>query len=420
MSNSSTESDAGIGVGQHCVVIGASHAGAQLVASLRQEKWAGKITLIGDEQALPYHRPPLSKAYLAGDKTESDILIRPQSFYEKNDIDVKLGVRVENIDRVAKTIRLNDGSDLSYDKLALATGADVRRLPIPGSDLAGVHYLRDMADVNGIMPLAKEGSSAVIIGGGYIGLETAASLRKKGMKVTVLEAMSRILQRVTTEELSNFYQRIHTEEGVDIRTEQTIAAIEGEGNVSAVKFADGSELAADLVIIGVGVIPNTGLAEKAGLEVGNGIIVDEFATTADPDIVAAGDCTWHLNGVYKREMRLESVQNASEQAKTAAKSICGIKQPYVALPWFWSDQYDLKLQIAGLSQGFDKTVVRGSTSEGRSFAVFYFEGDKLLAVDAINRPKEFMMTKKALTQGMKVDAALLADESADIKDAFTA
>jgi 3-phenylpropionate/trans-cinnamate dioxygenase ferredoxin reductase subunit len=258
----------------------------------------------------------------------------------------------------------------------------------------------------------------VIIGGGYIGLETAASLKKLGMNVTVLEALPRVLQRVTAPEVSEFYSRVHREEGVNIILEAAVESLEGGAHLEGVRLADGTLLKADLVVIGVGVLPATELAEAAGLSVDNGIVVDEFARTSDHDIVAAGDCTSHYNPIYDRHLRLESVQNATDQAKTAAQTLCGKLEPYRALPWFWSDQYDLKLQIAGLSQGFDRVVLRGSTDHGRSFAAFYFAGDRLLAVDAVNRPKEFMMSRRALTAGQSADPALLADESVDIQQAF--
>lgn len=403
---------------EHCIIIGASHAAAQLISSLRQEGWEGKISLIGDEPYLPYHRPPLSKAFFVGETTEDELLIRAAGFYDKYKVDLLLGSRVTKIDRDAKKITLENGAEISYTKLALTTGARVRKIPFTGCELPGVFYMRDLNDVKQTHEFTGRGKSAVIIGGGYIGLETAASLRKIGMSVTVIEAMSRVLQRVTAPEVSAFYTRIHTEEGVDIRTEAGVDAIVGDKHVEGVRLADGNTVHADLVIIGVGVIPNIELAEAAGLTIDNGIAVDEFATTNDADIVAAGDCTNHYNPIYQRKLRLESVQNATDQAKIAAKSICGKPEAYSALPWFWSDQYDLKLQIAGLSQGFDKVIIRGDSEQSRSFAAFYFCEGRFIAVDAINRPKEFMMSKRALTAGQNVDPLKLPDDSIDIKDAF--
>jgi len=404
---------------EHAVIIGASHAGAQLAASLRQGGWEGAISLVGEEAIPPYHRPPLSKAYLAGEKHSDELLIRPAAFYEKSGVDLVLGSRVTAIDRDSRTVALHDNGTIPYSKLALVTGARVRKLTLPGHDLEGVFYLRDLRDVDRIRAFIGAGKSAVIIGGGYIGLETAASMRKLGMEVCVLEALPRVLQRVTAPEVSAFYSRVHSEEGVRIITEAAVASLAGDGVVEQVVLADGTRLPADIVVIGVGVIPATELAEAAGLEVDNGIVVDEYARTTDPDIVAAGDCTNHYNPIYGRRLRLESVQNATDQAKTAANTLCGKLAAYHALPWFWSDQYDLKLQIAGLSQGFDKVVLRGASDSGRSFAAFYFEADRLLAVDAINRPKEFMATRRALTEGKSADPAILADDTADITKAFS-
>jgi 3-phenylpropionate/trans-cinnamate dioxygenase ferredoxin reductase component len=403
---------------EHAIIVGASHAAAQLATSLRQGGWDGKISVVGNEALPPYHRPPLSKAYLAGEKHSDELLIRPAAFYEKSNIDLVLGTRVSGLDRETKVITLHDGGSIPYTKLALTTGASVRKLLIPGHELEGVFYLRDLNDVNRIRGFIGAGKSAVIIGGGYIGLETAASMRKLGMKVTVLEALPRILQRVTAPQVSAFYSRVHNEEGVDIITGAAVESLQGRGVVQAVKLADGTSLQADLVVIGVGVLPATELAERAGLEVDNGIVVDEYARTSDPNIVAAGDCTNHYNPIYNRRLRLESVQNATDQAKTAANTLCGKLESYHALPWFWSDQYDLKLQIAGLSQGFDRVVLRGSSEQGRSFAAFYFCGDRLLAVDAVNRPKEFMAVRRALIASQSADPAKLADETIEIQQAF--
>lgn len=403
---------------EHCVIVGGSHAAAQVVSSLRQNKWEGRITVVSADDFLPYHRPPLSKAYLAGDRTLEDVLIRPSVFYERSEAEVLLGTRVTRIDRANKKVHLDNQTDLTYTKLVLTTGARVRRIELPGHNLAGVFYLRDMNDVDHVREFLGHAKDAVIIGGGYIGLETASALRGLGLTVTVLEAMPRVLQRVTAPEVSAFYTRVHAEEGVEILTGVTIQSIDGDKRVESVTCGDGKVIKADLVVIGVGVLPDVDLAEQAGLEVNNGIVVDEYARTSDPDILAAGDCTFHYNPVYDRHLRLESVQNATDQARVAANTICGKLEPYNALPWFWSDQYDLKLQIAGLSQGFDQVVIRGSTETGRSFAAFYYQEGRLIAVDAINRPKEFMMSKKALAEKKSADPKLVADESIDIKQVF--
>ncbi|MBR9912021.1 MAG: FAD-dependent oxidoreductase [Gammaproteobacteria bacterium] len=399
-----------------CIIIGASHAAAQLAPSLRQEGWEGKIIVIGDEPHLPYHRPPLSKGFLSGEKNADELLIRHQSMYEKANVEFMLGTRVSSIDRGAKTVTLSHGEELHYDKLALCTGSRVRTVELPGVELEGIHYLRDLYDVEKIKPYVSKGKSAVIVGGGYIGLETAASLKKMGMHVTVLEMAPRVLARVTAPELSEFYTRVHDEEGVTIKTGIAVSGFEGKDRVSRVVCADGSHFDADLVIIGVGIIPNVELAEAAGLKVDNGIVVDKYARTEDPDIVAAGDCANHPNAFYDIRLRLESVPNASEQAKSAAASICGKDKVYHALPWFWSDQYDLKLQIAGLSQGYDEVVIRGDKDQGRSFVAFYLKQGKLISADCVNRPQEFMVSKKIIAEGLAVDPARLADESLKPKE----
>jgi 3-phenylpropionate/trans-cinnamate dioxygenase ferredoxin reductase subunit len=392
------------------VIVGASHAAAQLSASLRLEGWGDDILVVGDEPYLPYQHPPLSKTFLSGDKTVTDLYIRPAAFYEKNNIRFR-HARVTAIDREQQRLTLDDGTSLAYAKLALCLGARVRKAGLPGEELAGVHYLRTIADVQGIQPEVVAGRRAVIIGGGYIGLETAASLRKQGMAVVVVEMADRILQRVTAPELSEFYSRIHREEGVSLHTGISVTALAGAARVERVVCANGVEFPADLVIIGVGVVPNVELAQAAGLAVDNGITVDEFARTNDPHIVAAGDCANHFNPIYQRRLRLESVPNAGDQAKAAAASLCGLKKPYQSLPWFWSDQYDLKLQIAGLSQGYDQMIMRGNPGSSRSFAAFYLKNGQLIAADCINRPQEFLLAKKLITNNFAVNVHRLVDET---------
>jgi len=397
------------------IIVGGSHAAAQTGVSLRQTGWAGNITIIGDEPVLPYHRPPLSKDFLSGQKSIKDILIRPLESYETAKIELKLGVRVGSIDRVNKTILTDEGETLPYDKLVLTTGARIRRLPVPGEDLESVFYLRDTADVLAIKAKAEMAKTAVIIGGGYIGLETAASLRKQGLAVTILEAMPRILQRVTAPVMSAFYKRVHTEEGVDIYENVMATEILKSGSRLKVSTACEKTLSADMVIIGIGVIPNVELAQMAGLDIGNGIEVNEYCQTSDPDIYAAGDVTWHYNPIYDEHVRLESVPNATEQGKVVASHITGFPKSYHSLPWFWSDQFDLKLQIAGLSGGYDDVIIRGDMETGRSFAAYYFKDKKFIAVDAVNAPRDFMFGKMSLTRGITLDKAKLADTSHDLK-----
>ncbi len=396
------------------VIIGASHAAAQLSASLRQEGWQGEIVMIGNEPHLPYHRPPLSKTFLSGDKTIQDLLIRPASFYEKQQIQFIHG-HVVGIDREKKILDLANSSQITYDKLALCTGASVRKLDIEGSELKGVYYVRNAADITAIQQQIPHAKHAVMIGGGYIGLETAAALRKQGIQVSLLENALRILQRVTAPELSEFYTRIHQAQGVSIDHNMSIKRIVGSTQVEAVICADGQTIAADLVIVGIGVQPNTELAESAGIDVDHGIVIDGYGRTNDPDIVAAGDCTTHFSPHYQRYIRLESVPNANEQAKVAAATLCGKSKTYAALPWFWSDQYDIKLQIAGLNQGYDQLVIRGDRHNSDSFAVFYFKEKKLIAADCVNRPLEFMISKKIIHENIPIHPDDFADESVDLK-----
>lgn len=397
------------------LIIGASHAAAQTSVSLRQGGYDGAITVIGDEADLPYHRPPLSKDFLSGNKSLDDILIRPAAVYENANIEMKLGVRVSEIDPGTKSVLTDEGEHIVYHKLVLTTGARVRRLPVSGEGLDGVYYLRDTKDVRAIKANIKARRKAVIIGGGYIGLETAASLKKQGMDITVLEAMPRILQRVTAPIMSEFYKRVHTEEGVNIFEGVMASKIESIDKRLRVQTTCNQNFDADMVIIGIGVLPNKELAEMAGLDVGNGIEVNEFCQSSDPDIYAAGDVTWHYNPMYRRHLRLESVPNATEQAKVVANHINGKPKPYNSLPWFWSDQFDLKLQIAGLSEGYDDIIIRGDIYGSRSFAAFYFKGDEFLAVDAVNAPREFMMARMALSKGKTLDKKRLANLQMDLK-----
>lgn len=396
------------------VIVGAGQAGSDLTTALRQMGYTGRIVLIGDEQAPPYRRPPLSKAYLAGDIGEEALYLKPAATYTKQNVELRTGVRVASIDRQAHTVTLADGESIKYDKLALTTGGHARRLPLPGAEKPNVHYVRTLADIQRLKEQFLPGNRLVIIGGGYIGLEAAAVGIKKDLKVTLVEALPRLLARVTGPELSQYYDGVHRRHGVDIRLGAGVQALEGDQIVDTVILQDGTRIPADLLIVGIGLIPNTELAEHAGLEVDNGVIVDLYAQTSDPDIVAAGDCTNHENGFLGRRLRLESVPNASEQARVAAASICGQKVPHVGVPWFWSDQYDLKLQMVGLSQGYDKVVIRGSM-EADNFSAFYLKDGVVISVDTVNRPQDFMVGKKMVAAKLKIDPAVLADESVVLK-----
>ncbi|TJY58360.1 pyridine nucleotide-disulfide oxidoreductase [Sinimarinibacterium sp. CAU 1509] len=403
-----------------CVIVGAGQAGCELATALRQQGFEGRIVMIGDEPYLPYRRPPLSKTYLSGEAKLESLFIKPQSTYDKLNVECRIGVTVQAIDRAAHTVSLSDGETLTYTKLALTTGGRARRLSLAGGDAANVHYVRSIADIERLQADFVAGKRLVIIGGGYIGLEAAAVGIKKELKVSVIEALPRVLARVTAPEVSAFYERVHREHGVDLRTGVGVEALETQGDrVTAVKLADGTAVPADLVIVGIGLIPGTELAEAAGLEVSNGIVVDAHTQTSDPDILAAGDCTFHDNDFFGRKVRLESVPNAMEQARVAAATICGKDVRYAAVPWFWSDQYDLKLQMVGLNQGYDQIVVRGDMASN-SFCAFYLQNGVVIAADAVTRPQDFMVAKKLVAGRVAADAAKLADETVELKSLLPA
>jgi len=393
------------------VIIGAGHAAGQAAASLRQEKYEGPITIIGDETFVPYQRPPLSKAYLLGEQELERVYIRPEKFYADKDVTLKLGVTATAINREAKTVSLDNGETVDYDKLIISTGSRPRILNIEGSDLSGIHYLRTIADVDAIRAEMEAGKNLIIVGGGYIGLEVASVGVTHGLNVHVLEMESRILQRVTTPEMSEYYHNLHEGRGVHIHTDTMVSGFAGTDRVEKVLCGD-TEFDADLVIVGIGIIPNVELAEAAGLDCDNGIVVDDHCRTSDPDIYAAGDCTNHPNPLLDRRLRLESVPNAMEQARVCVSNMLGGDKTYAAMPWFWSDQYELKLQMVGFSADGDEQVVRG-IKEDNQFAVFYLKDGKVVAADAVNSPKEFMVCKQLI--GKSVDTAVLADADADLK-----
>ena len=404
----------------HYVIVGAGQAGGEIATELRRAGFAGRVTLIGEEAHIPYKRPPLSKAYFAGSATLESLYVMPHAALEKANIEFIGGARVERIDRVTRVLSVSGGRSLSYDKLALTTGGRARPLNLPGADRPNVFLLRTIADVDAMRPLCVAGKRVVIIGGGFIGLETAAVAVKLGLKVTVLEGLPRVLARVTVPEISSFFERVHREAGVELRTGVAVTAFEGEPNVTQVVLDDGSRIDTDFVIAGIGLLPNTELAEEAGLAIDNGIVVDEFAQTSDADIVAAGDCSSHPNIFAGRRVRLESVQNAMEQARTAAHAMLGRPQAYRAVPWFWSDQYDLKLQMVGLSAGFDEFVLRGDPATQRSFAAFYLREGQLIAADTVSRPQDFMFAKKLVAARTPLKAEQLADENLPLKSLLPA
>ena len=401
---------------KNIVVIGAGQAAAQAVQSLRMFGYEGEIALVGDEPALPYQRPPLSKAYMKGEMAEDRLYFKPAAWYEDNKVETLLSQTVESIDRSTREVHLKHGGTLPYDALILSTGSRPRPLPLEGADLANVFDLRGLADVEHIRPKMMEGQRLVIVGAGYIGLEAAAVAAGLGLKVTVLEMADRVLARVTSPLISAFYETQHKEHGVDVRTGARLAALKGkDGKVTHAMLAGGEEIAADMVLVGIGILPNVELAEAAGLPCENGILTDEDARTSDPRIFAAGDCASRPLVHYGRRGRLESVHNAIEQGKLAAAAIMGKPRPALDCPWFWSDQYDLKLQIAGLSTGYDEIVVRGDPG-AKKFAAFYLKGGRLIAVDAVNSPPEFLASKKLIMTGAVIAPERLSDTSVSMKE----
>ena len=398
------------------VIVGGGHAAGQAAASLRQEAYEGELVIVADEPHIPYQRPPLSKQYLAGEQGLDRVYLRAEKFYADKNVTVRRAARAAGIDRSAKIVLLEDGERLAYDKLLLATGARPRVLDVPGAERSGIHYLRTIGDSDAIKADMTPGRRLVVVGGGYIGLEVASVAVTAGLSVTVLEMEERILQRVTTPAMSEFYRKLHDDAGVVIRSDARAEAFVGTDAVTGVRCADGSEIPADIVVVGVGIVPNVELAADAGLPCGDGIVVDERCTTADPDILAAGDCTNHPNPLLERRLRLESVPNAMEQARVAAANMVGKEKAYASVPWFWSDQYDLKLQMVGFSEDGDTSVTRGDP-EARRFAVFHLKDGVLVAADAVNSPREFMACRQLV--GRAVDAAQLADPLVELKTLLT-
>ncbi|OSP54173.1 NAD(P)/FAD-dependent oxidoreductase [Pseudoruegeria sp. SK021] len=396
------------------IVIGAGQAGASLVAKLRALGHDGPVTLIGEEPIPPYQRPPLSKAYLLGEMTRERLYLRPKQFYADQAIDLRLGETVQAIDPVAQTVTLGSET-LSYDQLALTTGSSPRRLPAAiGGNLDGVHTVRTLADVDRMGPQLTSGARVLIVGGGYIGLEAAAVARKCGAEVTLVEMADRILQRVAAPETSDYFRTLHRSHGVDLREGIGLHRLTGtdSGAVSGADLTDGTFLPVDMVIVGVGITPATELAAQAGLAMDNGILVDAFGRTSDPLVWAAGDCT--AFPYRDQRMRLESVQNAIDQAEAVAANMLGAAAPYLPQPWFWSDQYDIKLQIAGLNTGYDRVIVRQGEAPG-AVSHWYYCGPTLLAVDAMSDPRAFMVAKRLLAAGTSPDPSLIADPKTALK-----
>ena len=397
------------------VVVGGGHAAAQVVDSLRRDGFDGRLILVTGEPVLPYQRPPLSKKFLAGELEADRLPIRPVTFYETIRCELVLGNPVAAIDTAARTLKLADGTKLEYDRLVLAIGGHARLLNVPGADLEGVRVLRTLADVNAIRASLKPATRIVIAGAGYIGLECAATFRKLGHEVTVIEMMDRVMSRVVAPEMSRFYAAEHASHGVTILTGKRVSAFHGNGKVSSVECADGAHVPADLALVGIGLVPNTELAESAGIRCDDGIAVDEHCRTSDPNVYAAGDCCSHPSRRYGRRVRLESVDNAFEQAKTAAANICGKTVVHDKTPWFWSDQYELKLQIVGLSQQYDRVVLRGDPAS-RSFSCCYLRDGELIALDAVNHAKDFMAARKLIGERARPDPARLGDDALTLRE----
>jgi 3-phenylpropionate/trans-cinnamate dioxygenase ferredoxin reductase subunit len=402
------------------IVIGAGHAGSECAVQAREAGWLGPISLIGDEMQMPYHRPPLSKAYLAGTADASAIALRPATAYQKAGVELMLGRRVESIDRDRACVQLVGGESLTYDRLVIATGGRPRTLQwgvAESSRPVNVHYVRTQADIDGLRDRFVAGANLVLVGGGYIGLEIAAVAVKAGLQVTVLEAAERVLARVTAPVVSAFYEGVHRAAGVNVRTGVQVAGVEWSDagdRVVALRSVAGERFESDLVVVGIGLLPNTELAAAAGLNVNDGILVDDCLTTSDPRILAIGDCTRFHSPLYDRSIRLESVGNALEQARTAAAVLAGKPAAAPGVPWFWSDQFDLKLKGAGLLQGHDRVVIRGSV-EDRSFSCFYMQGPRVLAADTVNRPADFVAAKRLIADRVAVDDNRLHDPAVPLK-----
>jgi 3-phenylpropionate/trans-cinnamate dioxygenase ferredoxin reductase component len=399
------------------VIVGAGHGGAQCAIALRQNGFAGTIMVVGREPEYPYERPPLSKDYFAREKAFERLLIRPAAFWAEKDVNFLLGTEVTAVDPAGKQLTLSDGRSLGYGKLICATGGDPRRLSCAGADLAGVHAVRTRADCDALMAEIDAGKrEIVVIGGGYIGLEAAAVLSKMGLKVTLLEALPRVLARVAGEELSAFYQQVHRDHGVDLRLDARVDCLEGTDGQVAVRLADGGAIPAQAVIVGIGIIPAVEPLIRAGATGANGVDVDAGCRTSLPDIYAIGDCAaFACDFAGGQLMRVESVQNANDMATCVAKAICGDECPYRAFPWFWSNQYHLKLQTAGINAGFDQTVMRGTPADG-AFSIVYLRDGKVIALDCVNSVKDYVQGRKLVEGGAKPDLAALANKDRALKE----
>ena len=395
------------------VVIGSGQAAIQSVMSLKKNEFIGSIKVIGEEDHLPYHRPPLSKDFLLDEYKPERVSLKKKEFYEENRVDLILGKRAESIDTTLKEIILSDGNKIYYDQLIIATGSRVRKLNVPGSDKKGLYYLRDLDDASALKQRLRQNKKMVIVGAGYIGLEVASVAASLGVEVTVIEMANRVMNRTVDPIVSSYYQKLHESHGVKIHLDNGLKEFEGDASVTAVLCSDGLRLEADLVVIGAGVLPNQEIAIKAGLECNNGIMVNEFGETSNEHVFACGDCTNHPNKGLNIRLRLESVHNAMEQSKTVANTIMGNREPYDQVPWFWSDQYDHKLQLVGISGEHDETIMRGSESE-QKFLLFYLKNSELIAVNAINSSKEFLICRKLVANKVKISSDVIKNQSINL------
>ena len=400
---------------EHLVIVGAGQSAIQCITSLRKEDYPGLITLVGEEEHLPYQRPPLSKGFLEDTVSNERLYFKKLEFFVENKVQLKLGTKAEEIDIENNNIHLSDNTKLSFDKLVFATGSSVRKLDFPGKDLNSIHYLRGLDDALSIKKDLQTRQNIVVVGAGYIGLEVAAIAAKQNKSVTVIEMADRVMNRTVDPQISDYYLKLHQKNGVTFKFNTSLKEIVGASNPEKVICSDGTEVKADMVIIGAGIMPNVELAENAGLSCDNGIVVNEFGKTDHANIYACGDCTNHPNKLINKKIRLESVHNAMEQSKTVASSIINKSIEYNQIPWFWSDQYDHKLQIVGLSGEHDKVIMRGDMSEAK-FMLFYTKDEKLIAVDAVNNSKEFLICKKLVANKVTIKPDEISNPDTNLND----
>ncbi len=396
------------------VIIGAGQAAGRAAEAMRAQSFEGNMVIVGDESYPPYERPPLSKQVLIGEDEPPSTYVHDPAYYDENGIELRLGIRAEAINRSAKTVSLSDGETLPYTKLLLATGSQLRRLSLPGSDLAAIHYLRGIDDSLAIRERLTSGAKVAVVGGGYIGLEVATAARKRNCQVTVIEMLDQVLSRAAAPEIGAIFEALHRDHGVDIRTSTPVTGFEGDDQVRRVLCGDSEAVDADVVIVGIGVLPSDELAAAAGLATDNGVIVDQHGQTEDPDIYAAGDVTNHPNAILGRRVRLESWQHAQNQAIAAAKAMCGVPEPYAQVPWFWSDQYDVNLQIVGMPARWSELVLRGDTGT-LTFTAFYLDDGTVVGANAVNSPRDIPIARQMIQRKAKVDAAVLADPEMSLR-----